>query len=339
MIPEAFRRELVELIEEAHSNGARYRKACEVAEISLRSLQRWKKEGLKDKRKFSHKRVVRKISPETRQDIFELCNSPRFRDLSPHQIVPLMLNEDRYLASESTFYRILKAHGMLHHRSNTRVKKKQSRPPERRADRSNQVWCWDITWLPQVILGFFFYAYVIIDIFDKSIVGWSIHDKESESHSRELFERVSLGQNIRFENLHSDNGGPMKGISLMALLSELKVEVSFSRPRVSNDNPFIESLFRTLKYHSTYPIRFKDIESARLWMADFVSWYNTQHLHSSIGYVTPHQMRTGESYDIFWKRNNVMAKAKVENPERWGSREIKIWKSPEIVYLNPKIMQ
>ncbi len=325
------------MIEEAHSNGARYFKACEVAEISLRSLQRWKRDGVKDQRKGSHKRVVRKLSPEEREAIVTLCNSPQYRDLTPHQIVPLLLNEGCYLASASSFYRILKEHNMVHHRCSTRIKRKTSKPPERQASKPNQVWCWDITWLPQVVQGLFFYAYVIIDIFDKSIVGWAIHDTESDGHSRDLFEQVSLGQKVCFEALHSDNGVPMKGITLMALLDYLNVEVSFNRPRVSNDNPFIESLFRTIKYHARYPLRFKDIETARLWMADFVDWYNTCHLHSSIGYVTPQQMRSGEAQIIFARRNATLAQAKSDNPERWGSRQTKIWRAPETVILNPAI--
>lgn len=325
------------LIEEAHNNGARYWKACEVTGISLRTLQRWKKEGMTDKRKGSQKQVVRKLSPEMKQEITAICNASRFRDMSPHQIVPLLLDEGQYIASERTFYRVLKERDMLHHRSNTRVKKKRSKPPERRADKPNKVWCWDITWLPQVVKGLFFYAYVIIDIFDRSIVGWSVHEEESEIHSRDLFERLTVGKNILFEYLHADNGSPMKGVSLMAFLTEMNVEVSFNRPRTSNDNPFIESLFKTLKYNLKYPVRFKDIASAREWMADFVHWYNTKHLHSTIGYVTPEQMRTGKAFEIFEKRNKVMEKAKAENPERWGSRHTKVWGAPKTVLLNPEI--
>ena len=326
------------LIEEAHDKGARYFKACEVAEISIRTLQRWKtKEGFKDKRKGSQKRVVRKVPEDIKEEIIEVCNSAEYRDLNPHQIVPLLLNKGRYLASESTFYRMLKVEDLLHHRSNSRVKKNRSKPPERKAIGPNQVWCWDITWLHRTILGLFYYAYVIIDIFDRSIVGWSVQENESEIHSRELFERISAGRNICFDFLHSDNGNPMRGVSLLALLSELNVEVSFSRPRVSNDNPFIESFFKTLKYHSSYPLRFDDIQSARLWMADFVSWYNMQHLHSSLGFVTPNQLRTGEAKTIFNKRNEVMAQAKIDYPERWGSRETKLWKAPESTVLNPVI--
>jgi hypothetical protein len=128
----------------------------------------------------------------------------------------------------------------------------------------------------------------------------------------------------------------MKGITLMALLKDLNVEVSHSRPRVSNDNPFIESLFKTLKYRVNYPLRFRDLAHAREWMASFVNWYNTEHLHSSIGHVTPQQMRTGEAELIFEHRNAVMRQAQAEYPERWGSRSAKHWESPRQVVLNPE---
>jgi len=167
-------------------------------------------------------------------------------------------------------------------------------------------------------------------------VGWSIHREENDAHSRDLFERLSRGQDIVFKYLHSDNGTPMKGSTLMAFLDTLKVKVSFSRPRTSNDNPYIESFFKTLKYDSGYPIRFRDIEHAREWMADFVNWYNTEHLHSSIGYVTPEQLRNGSAKDIFKKRNKVMQMAKAENPEHWGSRNTICWGAPEEVVLNPE---
>jgi transposase InsO family protein len=194
----------------------------------------------------------------------------------------------------------------------------------------------DITWLPRTIRGLFFYAYVVIDIFDKNIVGWSVHEEESERHSRDLFERTLQGKKAKLRALHADNGHPMKGITLMALLKDLNVEVSHSRPRVSNDNPFIESLFKTLKYRINYPLRFRDLGHARQWMSSFVNWYNTEHLHSSIGHVTPQQMRTGEAELIFERRNAVMRQAQAEYPERWGSRPAKHWESPRQAVLNPE---
>jgi len=267
----------------------------------------------------------------------ETVNSAEYLDMSPYEVFPTLLDEGRYICSVRTMYRLLSQEDLIHQRDGSRKRQKRSKPPQRIASGPNMVWCWDISWLASTVKGMFFYAYVIIDIFDRYIVGWAVHDKENEEHSRALFERLSRGQDIIFECLHSDNGTPMKGSTLMAFLETLKVKLSFSRPRTSNDNPFIESFFKTLKYDSSYPLRFKDIGQARDWMAGFVNWYNTEHLHSSIGYVTPQQMRDGSAKDIFEKRNKVMEEAKRENPENWGSRDTFFWGAPEEVILNPEI--
>jgi putative transposase len=306
-----------------------------VVGIDKRTLQRWRKIGLKDRRKGSHTTVIRKLEPEKRQEIISVCNKPEYRDFSPHKVVPMLLDNNKYYGSVRTFYRILKSIDQVR----PAKRRKQSRPPERTATRSNQVWCWDVTWLPALIKGLFFYAYMIIDIFDKCIVGWAVYEEEKDEHSEELFKSILCGRKIKFSYLHSDNGSIMKGVTLMALLSELKVNVSFSRPRTSNDNPYIESFFKTLKYDPKYPLRFRDINHAREWMANFVNWYNNAHLHSSVDYVTPAQMRSGEAKMIFTKRNAVMAEAKKLYPERWGKRNMKIWGAPEKVVLNPEIKQ
>ena len=275
------------------------------------------------------------MSPEMKKEIIEQCNTPRFRDLNPYEIVALLLNEGSYLASVRTFYRVLKEQDMLHHRSNLRVASRNAKPPERTATGSDQVYTWDITYMARTVKGLFFYAYVISDIFDKSIVGWAVHEEESGRYSSDLFERTLKGRKVKLKALHADNGGPMKGITLMALLRELKVDVSHSRPRTSNDNLFIESLFKTMKYRVNYPGRFEDLNEARLWMAAFVHWYNTEHLHSSIGYVTPEQMRSGKAEAIFEQRNRTMRHAQATHPERWGSRPVKNWNVLRKVILNP----
>ena len=292
---------------------------------------------MEDKRKGSHKKVVRKITSEKKIELLEIANSAKYCDMSPYEVVPMLLDQGRYICSVRTIYRLLGKEDLIHQRDGSKNRQKRARPPQRIASGPNMVWCWDITWLPAVIRGLFFYAYVIIDIFDRTIVGWSVHYRESDVYSRDLFKSLSRGEDIVFEYLHSDNGSPMKGSTLMAFLDSLNVKVSFSRPRTSNDNPYIESLFKTLKYSSGYPIRFKDIEQAREWMADFVNWYNTEHLHSSIGYVTPKQMRDGSAVDIFKKRNEVMQMAKLKNPEYWGSRDTICWGAPEKVVLNPEM--
>jgi len=313
--------------------------ACEVVGISLRTLQRWKHGALQDQRKGSKKRVVRKISLDIRDAIIEQCNNKRFRDQNPYEIVALLLNDGCYLASVRTFYRVLKERNLQHHRSNVRVPGRHAKPPEQKATASNQVYTWDITYMARTVKGLFFYAYVIMDIFDKNIIGWAVHEEESGRHSRDLFDRTLKGRKITIRALHADNGSPMKGITLMALLQELKVEVSHSRPRTSNDNPFSESLFKTMKYRVNYPGRFDSLDQARQWLALFVHWYNTEHLHSSIGYITPEQMRTGRAAAIFEQRNATMCQAHTEYPERWGSRPVKQWQVLRKVVLNPDMVE
>ena len=323
------------LIEEAHENGARYSKACGVVGISHRTLQRWKQGSLKDRRKGSNKTVTRKVPQETREEIISVCNEPRFRDLTPYEIVPQLLTEGCYLASESTVYRILREADQVHHRSELRVGHRHAKPPERKATGPNQVYTWDITYMGRTVKGLFYYAYVVKDLFDRSIVGWAVHEEESEKHSRALFARILNGGKVKLKALHADNGHPMKGVTLMALLQKLNVAVSHSRPRTSNDNPFIESLFKTMKYHVTYPNAFDTLEDARRWMGDFVHWYNTEHMHSSIGYVTPHQMRYGHASAIFEERNATLQRARELNPERWGARPARTWEINREVVLNP----
>lgn len=335
MISEPCKKQLIESIDEAVTSGARQSKACQLVGITARTLQNWHKDGVVDKRKGSEKHVVRKLSQKERQKIIEICTSERFKDMNPYEIVAILAQESNYIASESTMYRVLRAHNMIHQRSNDKPRQKSRKPPQVVATGPNQVFTWDITWLHTVVQGIFLYAYVIIDIFDRSIVGWEIHDREDEQLARDLFHRLSKRLDISGAHLHSDNGNPMKGLSLMALLYTLGVSNSFSRPRVSDDNPFIESFFKTLKYSLKYPGRFQNIAEAREWMAEFIDWYNTEHLHSSIGYVTPQQRRSGEDIKIFKTRNKTMDAARKQFPERWGNRPVRTWISKDTVILNP----
>lgn len=319
---------------EAVRAGARKEKACELLGITVRTVQQWQKYGTADRRRGAAKRVPRKLSCAERQEVLDLCATERFRDLTPHEIVPTLAEEGRYVASEATFYRVLRAANQVHHRSEMKPKRCSPKPSEQIATGPNQVWCWDITWLPLRVRGMFVYAYVIIDVYDRSIVGWAIHDREDAQLARELFEYLQTRMNLRGVHLHSDNGGPMKGLSLLALLYVLGVSTSYSRPRVSDDNPFIESFFKTLKYTAGYPGRFVDLQHARTWMADFVDWYNTAHRHSALGYVTPHQRRTGVDRELFHQRNQTLAQARGLYPERWGRRPHRRWEAEQAVTLN-----
>jgi putative transposase len=336
LISPAEREKTVALIQTALKEGARLVPSCETVGISLRTYQRWKAGNYDDRRKGAAKHVPRKLTDEERREIRTLCCNDEFKDANPYEIVITLLERRNYLASISSFYRVLKAANLLNHRSNKRPGRKQTNPPEVIANGPNQVWCWDITWLPTAVKGIFLYAYVIIDVWDKSIVDWVIHDTESEQHAKRLFERALAEQGYPKVHIHSDNGNPMKGISLLSLLYDLKCKNSFSRPRVSNDNPYIESFFGTMKCSVKYPGRFAGISEARIWMAEFVDWYNTSHRHSGIYFFTPRQMRTGEYKKHVEIRNQTMNEAMARKPERW-SRPVKQWSQSHTVYLNPSL--
>lgn len=160
---------------------------------------------------------------EDREEIISVCNEPRFRDQTPYEIVPQLLEEGRYLASESTFYRILREADQVHHRSQMRVGRRYGKPRERRATGSDQVYTWDITYMSRTIIGLFYYAYVVKDLYDRAIVGWAVYEEESQEHSKAMFDRILKGRKVKLKALHADNCHPMKGITLMALLQSLKV--------------------------------------------------------------------------------------------------------------------
>lgn len=317
---------LVQYIQEAMADGARVKKACECLHISYRSYLRWKNGQTKDGRKGAVKHVPRKLSIEEEQVFLKEANSKEFRDKTPGQIVATLLERGIYYASERTLYRILKKHKALGHRRNSRAPVKSKKPQELVADAPNQVWTWDITWLPTSIKGIFLFAYVIIDIFSRKIVGWSVEDEESPELAKALFRRTLQVQKNKPKFVHADNGGPMKGLSLVAFLTTLQVNLSYNRPRVSNDNPFIESFFGSMKNHVKYPKCFQDIESSRRWFADFIHWYNNLHQHSGIGYVTPEQRHTGQDLEILDTRQRTLEIAAKENPQRFvkGPRNLLI---------------
>jgi len=191
----------------------------------------------------------------------------------------------------------------------------------------NQVWSWDITWLKTDVSGLFLYAYSIIDLFDRSLIGWTIETTESEEHARRMFSRIIRDLGVCPRIVHADNGNPMRGVTLAVFLDSLMVVRSYSRPRCSNDNAFIESWHKTLKYTVGYPQFFTSLEHARTWYADFVHWYNTEHLHSGLGYVTPLQKRSGEALLIYDLRNRTIAEAMHRNPLRWRQLKSRVYGS------------
>lgn len=264
-------------------------------------------------------------------------HEPRFRDLSPVQVVPLLADEGTYVGSESTMYRILRDEKEMAHRQATRPAVR--RPPrEHVATGPNQVVSWDITYLRSPIRGQFYYLYLFVDVWSRKILGGEVHHEESSEIAAELFERICREQSLDPSGivLHADNGGPMKGSTMLSTLQRLGVVASFSRPRVCDDNPYSEALFRTLKYRPNYPHggAFQGLADARSWVAAFIRWYNTEHLHSAIGFVTPADRHAELDRDILMRRRRVYERARRRHPERW-SRNTRTWKRTETVYLNP----
>lgn len=334
LISEDSRVMAVTLITEARNSGARLFKACEVLEISVSTFRRWSSGNLEDHRKGTLKQIPRKLTPEEEQSIVDTCCSKEYKDDNPYEIHASLLDKGMYIASISSFYRVLRKKGLISHRGNTRPGQSHSKPPEKIATGPNQVWCWDITWLASDIRGLFYYAYTIIDIWDRSIVKWAIHDREDDALSEELFQQALRDNKYPDVWIHSDNGNPMKGVTLLGLFYSLGICNSYSRPRVSNDNPFIESWFKTLKYDVSYPGKFYSIENAREWFAGFINSYNTNHSHSGLHFITPTQVRNGHYESIAANRNRVMMKAKSNNPQRWSS-PVKQFPARHVVVLNP----
>lgn len=328
------------LIDQAVQARARRHKACEVLGITCRTLRRWRgADSLVDGRKgAARKPSAHALSPVEKEHILATCNSAEHQSLPPSQIVPRLADRGVYIASESSFYRVLKAHGQTNRRGRAQAHPIVDKPRAWAATAPAQVWSWDITFLPAAVRGQFHRLYMVMDVFSRMIVGWEVHHDESSHHAATLISKACLRHGIRRDQLvlHSDNGGPMKGATMLATLQNLGVVPSFSRPSVSDDNAFSESLFKTLKYTPAYPRkRFADIDQARSWVQRFVTWYNTEHRHSGIQFVTPAQRHAGLDRRILAARTAVYQTAKEANPDRWRGRTVRNWKRIDQVWLNP----
>ena len=332
------RRSCIEMVQQAKANGARRQASCAVLEVSLRTVERWEKaRDQGDQRRGPATGCAHALSAQEKQAIVKVSSSPEYRDLSPWQIVARLADTGKYLGSESSFYRVLKQNDLLTHRHNSKPRVHR-RPKDLTAKTPNQVWSWDITYLSSPIRGAYYYLYLVEDIFSRMIVGWSIEEVESADHAGLLIDRICQEQGIAKGQLtlHSDNGGPMTGATMVATLERLGVIPSLSRPAVSDDNPYSESLFKTLKYRPSYPDRaFSSIDQARQWVSRFVRWYNTEHLHSAIRFVTPSSRHLGKDPAILAKRVTVYEKAKGLNPRRWSGKT-RNWSPITEVFLNPK---
>jgi putative transposase len=330
------RAETLELVAECMRGGAGQGAACEIACVTERTLQRWRLlPNLDDGRRGPKTAPGNRLTSEEKAKIVSISTSPEFRDKSPHQIVPALADRGEFVASESSFYRVLKMEELLEHRGKSRPRS-VARPKELMATRPNEVYSWDITYLLSSLRGQYFYLYLFLDVFSRKIVGHRVHERESADLSSALLTDICINESIDRNQLsvHADNGGPMKGATMLVTMQKLGVMPSFSRPSVSDDNPFSESLFKTLKYCPSYPTTaFASIEEARAWVEEFVAWYNNEHLHSGIKFVSPTSRHEGRDVAILEKRNIVYKEAKLKNPSRW-SKETRNWERIASVKLN-----
>lgn len=340
LTPLPIRQKLIALIQEACRSGARLDRACQEIPLSKRTYRRWHKDGetQEDKRPTAVRPTpANKLSEEERQKILAACNQDEYASLPPSQIVPSLLDKGVYIASEASFYRVLKQNNQLNRRGRERPIQKRSKPRSYTASKPNQVWSWDITFCASVIKGQFYYLYMFMDIYSRKIVGYEVHEQECGSKAAELIQRCMLTEQCFNKPLvlHSDNGAPMKSYTMKAKLEELGVNQSLSRPSVSNDNPYSESLFRTLKYRPAWPAKgFSSLEETQDWVERFVTWYNNEHKHSQLNYVTPQERHAERDDQVLIKRKQVIEAARARNPSRW-SGEIRNCDPVGSVVLNP----
>jgi putative transposase len=328
---------ILAMIDEARLAGARQRPACEIIGMQVRTVQRWRGEPAGDRRPERVQQPANKLDDLERQRILTVANSAEFGHLPPSQIVPRLADQGTYVASESTFYRVLTAANQVKHRNAARPKAASGKPRSVRATGPNQLYSWDITYLPTTVRGMYFYLYLFMDIYSRKIVGWQVYDEESTVLAAEVVRDICTRESIQSGQivLHSDNGSPMKGATMLATLQRLGVVPSFSRPSVSNDNPYSESLFKTLKYRPGYPGKtFSELVDARRWVAQFADWYNNEHRHSAIRFVTPAQRHAGQDNELLRRRETVYEAAKARHPERW-SGQTRDWEPVRVVHLNP----
>jgi transposase InsO family protein len=337
----------MELLQEGLRAGASAKAIADLIGICTRTLRRWgiafEAHGFsQDRRKGSARVVGHRFSEEERQQVLAVVNDSRFADLTPAQIVAILAEEGVYVGSESTIYRIMRQEGLLNYRGRSRPPREPREAPVLEATGIHQVLAWDITLLPGPVKGHFYYLYMVMDVWSRRILGVEVHERECSKLASVFFDRICRDEGISQESatvLHSDNGAPMRSFTLAAKMTELGVSLSFSRPRVSNDNAYAESWFRTMKYHQSYPLRrFRDLLSVKAWVDGFVDWYNAEHRHSGIKYVTPNQRHYGQADAICAIRQQTYEEARQRHPQRW-SRQPRDWSQPQVVSINQPRVQ
>ena len=317
---------LLHLIREAHAAGAGLKAICQLLGISPRTIQRWRQHRVGEDQRSLRRRVPsNRLSEDERRRVLALIESREYQGLSPRHIVAKLADQGTYLASESTMYRLLRPR----RRSAPRVEASptEKHPPELRvAHGPNQIWSWDISHLKGPERGRHFYLYLVLDVFSRRIMGWHVSPEQSMHTAARFIHRTYVENKLerRGPVLHSDNGGPMRSPAMHTTLHRLGVMPSFSRPRMSSDNTYAEAFFNTLKRRPTYPRAFSSAEEASAWMTRFVRWYNAEHLHSGISFVTPDDRHFGRDSERLASRRWLYEHARRTRPERW-SRAPRTW--------------
>ena len=273
---------------------------------------------------------------DERKQVLEVLASERFIDRAPAEVVATLLDEGQYLCSERTMYRLLSAEQSVRERRNQRAHPPYTKP-QLTARAPNQVWSWDITRLPGAKKGNYFYLYVALDLFSRYAVGWMVAERESAALAGQFIEQSYRKYDIqpRTLTLHSDRGAPMTSQCTAQLLADLGVTRSLSRPRVSDDNPFSEAQFKTLKYHPDFPTRFANPQAAKDFCQTFFTWYNQEHRHSGIAMLTPHDVHHGHAQQRLKQRELTLRQACERNPQRFVRGEPGPQTLPEQVWINP----
>lgn len=289
----------------------------------------------KQERPKRKRRSHRALTAAEEKDVLNILNSDRFGDKPPAQIYAALLDENIYVCSVSTMYRILRKNELVRERRNILRHPKYNKP-ELLAEAPNEVWSWDITKLKGPKKWNYYHLYVILDIYSRYVVGWRVASRETGTLARELIEETCLRQEVDGDKLyiHSDRGTAMTSKSVALLMADLGITKSLGRPQVSNDNPFSESHFKTLKYQPMFPKTFGCIEDARQFCLHFFDWYNHEHYHSGIGFMTPSMVHYGAAEECCRRRQQVLADVYTRFPERFVKGAPKVSKLPSKVWIN-----
>jgi len=291
---------------------------CRALAMPRASYYRWQHPPGKAERSTPARRVPRALPPEEREHILAILNDERFADLPPAEVYATLLDEGKYVCSVRTMYRVLHAHAEVRERRR-QLRHPQYQAPELLAARPNQLWSWDITKLKGPVKWTYYYLYVLLDVFSRYVVGWMVALRESATLAQRLIAETCARQGIAQDQLtiHADHGPAMIAKSVALLLADLGVSKTHSRPHVSNDNPFSESQFKTLKYHPEFPDRFGSLQDTRSFLLDFFVWYNTMHHHSALGWLTPYDVHYGLAETRRAEREAALRKAFAATPERF----------------------